>query len=152
MQKGERTRDIPFKHIHPASEVFPDVDEVSPYFDLATSALETLKGESVQVICVRKLIQLHAVDTASRLDEEARLKESTSMRSTIEDCRIWMIDHIDCIQDAPLPALTKMGKLFDRLQEGLYNAVILPESKQIKALRTQEKSLKTGKLHVKLCS
>lgn len=85
-----------------------------------------------------------AADTAKRFDEEVRLKESTSMRSTIEDCRIWMIDRLDCIQDAPLPALSKMGKLFDRLQEGIYNAVLLPEPKQMKALRVQEKSLKTG--------
>lgn len=66
------------------------------------------------------------------------------MKSTIEDCRIWMIDRMDLIQNAPLPALSKMGKLFDRLQEGIYNAVILPQPKQIKALRAQEKSLKTG--------
>lgn len=67
------------------------------------------------------------------------------MRSTIEDCLIWMIDRMDCIRDAPLPALSKMGKLFDRLQEGTYNAVVFSEPKQIKALRVQEKSLKTGK-------
>jgi hypothetical protein len=29
----------------PKSEDFPEADEVSPYFDYATSSLETLKGE-----------------------------------------------------------------------------------------------------------
>jgi hypothetical protein len=56
---------------------------------------------------------------------------------------------MDLIQNAPLPALAKMGKLFDRLQEGIYNAVILPQPKQIKALRTQETSLKTGMPHTR---
>jgi hypothetical protein len=52
------------------------------------------------------------------------------------------------MQTASLPALSRMGKLFTRLQEALYNAVMLPTAKQIKVLRTNEKSLKIGQLNV----
>lgn len=85
-----------------------------------------------------------SVDTAKRFDEETRLKESSNIVSTIEECRVWMLDRMDLIQNAPLPALSKMGKLFDRLETGVFNAVTLAEPKQIKVLKAQEKSLKTG--------
>lgn len=84
------------------------------------------------------------LDTAKRFNKEVHLSQSDSIVTTIEDCRMWMIQHMEYIQDASLPALSRMGKLFTRLQEDLYHAVMLPTSKQIKSLRTNEKSLKIG--------
>ena len=51
---------------------------------------------------------------------------------------------MEYMQGVSLPALSRMGKLFTRLKEELYNTVVLPTPKQIKALRTNEKSLKIG--------
>lgn len=55
-----------------------------------------------------------------------------------------MIQHMEYMQGTSLPALSRLGKLFTRLREELYNAVVLPTPKQVKALRTNEKSLKIG--------
>lgn len=41
----ERSPHIRIAQTTPESEDFPEADELSPYFDYATSSLETLKGE-----------------------------------------------------------------------------------------------------------
>lgn len=57
---------------------------------------------------------------------------------------------MEYMQTASLPDLSRMGKLFTRLQEELYNSVMLPTAKQIKVLRTNEKSLQIGQSDVAL--
>ena len=84
------------------------------------------------------------IDTANRLNKEVCLPESELIAAIIEDCRTWMIQHMEYIEEAALPALPRMGKLFWRLQNELYNAVVLPRAKQAKVLSTSEKSLKIG--------
>jgi hypothetical protein len=138
----EESSQIRNKQTTSESEDFPEAEEVSPYFDYATSSLETLKGEWFPI--QRIVSDAEYTDTAKRLDTEFRLPESKSILTTVEDCRVWMIQHMEYMQTASLPALSRMGKLFTRLQEELYNAVMLPTAKQIKVLRTNEKSLKIG--------